>query len=512
MVPNFTRSKTNHTLVNTDNGATIAGFAATGDVASGGRKTVFVCDELAKFPRGPDKEAMDSTQHVTNSRVIISTPKGPDGAYFEAMHADTNMEKVILDWTVNPTRNVGCYRVLIEKDNSRRVELDDEEYWLEVVRRNGKRWAERSNLEDFAKEIVNNETDNPFGYPFMIETPYTKHGKKRSPWYDRECKRVGATPQGIAQELDRDYGGSTSRFYDSNMLHRVKEGCTPPVSRCELAFGDDVQSHVELKKPVIVIQATGRVELWFEPDIYHRAPQNHTFFVGVDVAAGTGGVQTSNSVIQAIDATLRKQVLQFASPSTSPYKLADLAVAICYWLSGPKGSAILAWEANGLGSQFTDRVLELGYSRIYYRSTEEQTTKKDTKKIGWWTTIKNKPTLLGELGRAMDSGDLQVCSEEVPKEAMGYVNLLGGKVDHVSAKSEEDPAGAGANHGDRVIGLSLAWWMTRDYIKGRPGAPEEKAEVPHNSFMGRRKRRNEIKKRDDVWVPHSASRQRRVDR
>ena len=45
------RTLTDHALSNHDNGSSIVAYAATGDVASGGKKTVFGFDEVAKFAR-----------------------------------------------------------------------------------------------------------------------------------------------------------------------------------------------------------------------------------------------------------------------------------------------------------------------------------------------------------------------------------------------------------------------------------------------------------------------------
>ena len=76
MVPNFDRRVNKHILRNNSNGNTIVGYSATGDVASGGRKTAFLMDEMSKFPRNSDYAAMSSTQYVTDCRYVVSTFKG----------------------------------------------------------------------------------------------------------------------------------------------------------------------------------------------------------------------------------------------------------------------------------------------------------------------------------------------------------------------------------------------------------------------------------------------------
>ena len=107
----YTRNLSRHILKNLRNGSQVVGYTATGDVTTGGRKYWIMFDELAKFPRPADTHAMASTQHVTESRALISTPKGAEGEYYRIMHAPSNMVKLILDWKQNETRNRGLYKL-----------------------------------------------------------------------------------------------------------------------------------------------------------------------------------------------------------------------------------------------------------------------------------------------------------------------------------------------------------------------------------------------------------------
>ena len=110
----YRRNIQDHTLVNLRNSARIAAYAATGDVARGGRSKWFLMDELASWRRGEDRRALTSVQHVTDCRLIVSTPEGAEGAYYDVMHQPSNMVKVVLDWKDNPWKNRGLYRY--EKD------------------------------------------------------------------------------------------------------------------------------------------------------------------------------------------------------------------------------------------------------------------------------------------------------------------------------------------------------------------------------------------------------------
>lgn len=85
MMPSaFTSNK--FTLLNEDNGCGILGYAATGDVMRGDRKTAVLLDEFAAFPQGSDYDALSSVQFVTNCVILMSTPdpkKGASGAFYD---------------------------------------------------------------------------------------------------------------------------------------------------------------------------------------------------------------------------------------------------------------------------------------------------------------------------------------------------------------------------------------------------------------------------------------------
>lgn len=507
----YKRNLKDHTFLNLTNGATLAGFAATGYAMSGGRKTVVIMDELGKFPRGFDQDVMDSTQYVTDCRWIIGTPTGPEGAYFDAMTGLNNLCKLVMDWTQNPTRNVGAYKVQIHSDNSRHVELVDYAFWMREAASNGHYFATRAEAAQAAASIKDSTTDNPFGYPFMLTGPYVKHDRLRSPWYDNQCQRPNSTPQSVAQELDRDYGGSTSRFFDVNMLIRLQNLCGPPLVRGELVLPDRPESHDELARCKFKAMYGGRLRLWFKPDVHGRVPQGRRYVVGCDISAGGGGVKTSNSALEVVDLTIGRQVAEFICPQLAPDELADVAVALAYWFNCDGSPAILIWEANGPnGSQFGQRITALGFTNIYYRGSTEEFTEKESRKMGWWSTNKTKPAMLGEWARALSSAQLEVNSYECLEEAKFYVNLPGGRVEHLGQSREKDPSGSGERHGDSVIALALAWWVAKDYLQSELAAAPVESLIPVNCVLGRRQENRRQRSEHEKWVPPSQARYQKL--
>lgn len=448
MVPPTDRNQTRHILKNKANGATIVGYSATGDVASGGRKTAFLMDELAKFPPGQDEAAMASTQHVTDSRLVISTPKGPENEYAKLMHKDSTMVKIILDWKDNPTKNRGLFRVV----NGDPVPIDS----------------------------VNNPLPDEYvaGWPEMrrrlLLRGYTLDGTLRSPWYDLQCMRPAASPKSIAQELDRDYGGSMSRFFNAANIDRLLIG-DEATARLPRYVGD-LAFDLENYQPRWIANGNGHLRIWCPLDAADRPPGDCSYIVSGDVAMGTGGDNSSNSVLSVVVRETGVKVAEFASPNTSPESLANYAVALCRFFRGKDEEAFLIWEANGPGGQFRVRIVETGFRNFYVRTVLEEVSKSKTKKLGWWSSKKSKQELLGAYNYALMQGEFINPSAEALSECKQYQNGKGGAVTHVAADAAVDPSGAGENHGDRVIADALGHWAR---VETGAVAAQQKREIEH---------------------------------
>lgn len=416
----YKRDRSRHSLKNMRNGSTITGYAATGNVASGGRKKWFLMDELAKFPRGPDEDAMASTQHVTKCRLVVSTPKGADGAYYKLMHEPSNRVALRLHWSMNQTRNRGLYKLV----NGRAV----------------------------AEDPINNPLPESYqkmdsSVLEMLDRLRTKgfklEGVLRSPWYDWECDRSGATPQNIAQELDIDYGGSAFRIFGADCLAKVERTVTEPAIRGMLTFDRE-----KITDPTFDLVDNGPFLLWMPLDSLRRPPRSD-FVLACDVCAGTGGSFSSNSTAIGIDTRTGEQVLEFAANTIAPADFADLSIAICKWLYG----AFLAWEHNGPGSAFTKRVIERDYQNVYYR-TSQSTRKRDRgMKIGWWTSAETKEVMFETIRVGINTGALVVRSKLLLKELGQYIRKDQKIFNALTVNAADDSKGA--THGDRVIGLGV---------------------------------------------------------
>ena len=415
----YSRNVSKHILKNNRNGSQIVGYSATGDVTTGGRKGWILFDELAKFPRPQDSEAMASTQHVTESRILISTPKGAEGEYYKLMHTPSNMVKLVLDWKDNQSRNKGLYKLVQGKpvahnpDNPLLPGYDP---------------PDQNTLDLYSR---------------LRQKGFKLENKLRSPWYDRQCDRPGATPQSIAQELDRDYGGSVHRIMGPTFFKKVKDSVLP--------FRYEGAITVSRAKNELSFQEVkdGPLKIWCNLDHSNRPPLR-PYAIAADISSGLGGSHTSNSVIQVIDLITMTQVMEYATNIVEPSEFGEQAVAIAKWFH----DAYLAWEIN-YGGGFTKRVKELGYPNLYMRTIWGKRGKRKTQDIGWHTNQASKEAGFADLIRKVEIGEIKIRSDALRQECGEYV-LLAGKIEHLTATKNPSDATKGAAHGDRVMAMVVA--------------------------------------------------------
>jgi hypothetical protein len=388
--------------------------------------TYWIVDELSKFRPGADREAMTSIQPTTHSRLLIGTPYGAQGSYYDVMHEPSAMIKLVLDWKDNPVRNRGLYHFV----NGLPVAVDP----------------------------VNNPLpphyDPPNQATLDLFSRLRRKGYRiekglRSPWYDHECDRADATPYTIAQELDRDYGGSLYKIFTDEFFQQARTSVCRPYCQVDVDFD-------EQQNPTVTRDASGSLLLWMTLDTHNRPPK-HPYVLGVDVSTGLGGSFTSNSVISIIDALTMEQAGELASNTIEPADLADLTVAICKWL----GDAYLAWEKNGPGNAFSMRVKQLRYPNIYYRTKIFEQKRRKTKEAGWWTDDRTKEVLFSEMKRVISTGEVQARSDAMVKECHQYIRV-GRQILCTEDTRGRDEGDTGEAHGDRVVAFGVAVQALRD--------------------------------------------------
>jgi hypothetical protein len=404
------RSKGDHTLVNPVNHVTFKGFACTQNVATGGRYTAFMMDELAKWKRPQDSIAMTSTQFVTESRIIVSTPFGNEGAYYDAIHkADTSLLKLTMHWTYNPIRRLGLYRWDTNKDKL--VQLD-------------------------------------LGFKYPENYPFVRDGKTRSAWYDKECKKANATPRTIAQDLDLNFEQSVELFFEPLAMDLARKTVKGPVHTGRFScdnYGGEA---------VFAADPRGNVRLWSKLNNGKLPPSKYV--IGVDIAQGTGTDFSSNSVIQVVNMVTGDQVLEWVDNATRPDDCAVIAVSIAKWLQGSGGSQpFLIWECGGPGGEFGRQVDLMGWTN-YYNRPDIKKFKRNKLSENRSGFRGSKADALSPLQVAIKLRKVAIYSQELVDELTEYRFIPGGKVEHFKAVVSEDESSKGQNHGDRAMAMAMA--------------------------------------------------------
>lgn len=461
------RSHTKHSLYNPENGATIVGYSATGDVARGGRKSVFAMDELAAFKPGEDYEAINATTHVTRCRWLVSTFKGDSGAYYDAAKEDGNAKVIVLDWKDNPTENRGLYRV--EKGLIIPLEGSFCERDHEHIKRQHKQLRRRG---------------------YVIE------GKIRNIWYNAQCLRPASTPRGIAQELDRDPRGSVAKVFSTEILKDSLARYTePPLQRGRFVFDTETASPMQ---PYIVESEFGELSLWVKLDARGLPPYGR-YIVGEDIGGGGGGSYTANSVASVLNRDTGEQVAEWASNTTEPSRFAYVSVALCKWFY----NALLIPEANFDGGFFKAIEDGPGYFNMWMRETEIAGYKELTKKSGFWMKDDNTKLALFEMMQfMMASGAYVPRSAAMIKECSEY-EWKNGKIIHVGSTRTDDEGAKGKAHSDRVIAASLSVYAMNEVGGGSDDLIEEddRQEVPAGSMAERLREHDEREgATGDPWV------------
>ena len=419
-------------LENTDTESSIDGESTTGDAGRGGRFTLALLDEFAFVD--DDYNVLKATADSTPTRLFVSTPNGQN-AFHEVVHKRAKRVQWLY-WWLHPEKAKGLYT-----STNGRLEIIDKDYKF------------------------------PANYQFLLDA------KKRSVWYDKECERR-ISSQEIAQELDIDFIGSGASYFDLTQIDSVmRQYAHNPFLVGEL----DVDSYAA--KPNGFIEGkVGRLQLWAHPDAQGNMHTDRAYYIGCDISSGTGA---SNSVAVVADGKTGEKVAELVTPNLRPDEFAVYCVGLARWFAGNTGGALLGWESAGPGRPFGDRVIEMGYRRIYWQKDERKVSEQRPSDIpGWTPTRESKNSLLSAYRSAILKGEFVERSKNTLEECKAYIYTANGGVEHKACSQTDDPSGSKTNHGDRVIASALCNWIMRQ-IKG--GVRKEEKIVPVGSLAWRMK-------------------------
>lgn len=425
-------------------GSYINGQASTGKAGVGGRATMMLIDEFSQI--GEDYEVLHRTSDTTGCRVFSGTHLGVGTAFFE-LSQRVDMRKLVMHWTQHPDKVKGLYRY------------------------------------DFATKRAKPQDPHfvyPADFPFVLDgTPAGgPFPGLRSPWYDAQCRRKGSS-RAVAMDLDIDPKGSVSQVFDPVTISDLKAAYAR-----DPYWEGELRHDAETGRPVALLpSARGTVRLWCQLDHEGRPPKSR-YAAGADVALGTGA---TCSCFSLVDGRKGEKVLEVSTPFLGPEAFAALCVALCRFFKDEDGTTTaFAWEAAGPGLKFGQKVWELGYREVYFKTDEFGTDKKVSDKPGWHPLPNNKRVLLQDYALALSSRRMVNRSWSALDECLAFKYGPRGEVVHPKEEATHDPTGARVNHADMAIADALAWKMAMPM--GQAKAREEESRPPVGSMAWRRAR------------------------
>ena len=453
MLPDgYRRNLTEHTIA-LPNGSLFSGYAATGDVARGGRSTCFAFDEPGseEFVQGnKDYKILSSVSHVTNCVLLVSTFGLDSGVFYESATDPDNERVCTLDWKDNPEHSKNAY-----------------------VFREGTAEAIRSHEAAPVREYIASHSRE---LRSIERRGHKMEGKFRSPWYDAHCLLPGGTTRFIARELDMDPRGAVGKLFEADLLDLVKaRDVRRPIWQGKPVFDSET---LELKG--LLSRNDGPLKLWFKPGI-DDMPGLGPFSVGCDIAMGSDGAYSSNSCASIIDDRTGEQVGEYTVRGMQSIVFARNVIGLCIWLR----NANLGWEDSGVSGPFAKEVMEVRcYGNVYFREVAEIGSRKKTRKAGWANRKdEDKADLFEKMALAMEMGQYTVRSEDLIREC-GEYEWEKGKIIHRPTKNREANEKA---HGDRCIAAGVSWLVySEENDLDSVDSSEETGETPaYGSFLWR---------------------------
>lgn len=451
------RKLSSDVITNEETKSTITGSAAVPAAFRSGRKKFVMQDEMHFFPPAHEYTVQDSLRGVTHCRIMISTvnpTRGQGGAFFDACNdALAQFESIDIDWKDDAEKAAGLYT-----SEAGRVRILDAKYKFDP------------------------------DYDFICD------GKTRSPYYDYECRRVGATPNSIAAELDKSFGGAAAKFFDTHVIAEAVKDIQSPTNVCRFLLESKGEWVPQAK-----IDPAGDFLLWIpvqpDEDGTFAVPRDKHYSIGVDISAGTAGSQSSYSAFEVIDIETGEQIGEWRGNTIKPDLLANFSVAVAKFFN----NAVLCPEVTGtVGQLYLTQLLQLDYSNLYLRPSSEESVE-----IKWTIRVGVKNTdggerILGELQRAMRAKEFTPRSQQLVKELERYY-YADGKLKHplVGKGRENAPE---RSHGDCAIACACAWQACRDLPIARPEEAAEKAKPDTWLYSWQQHKRSERKARG-WWNP-----------
>ena len=489
-------SKTHMFLQNLENGSAYTGESTSMGFGKGSRATVIAVDELAAVEPKIAQAIIENIADVATCCIFNSTQGDWGESHpYAKMLKDGDTEIIVLDWTDNPTKNVGLYK----SEREGEVTLYDLDYYkkeypdlvLPKLRfiNAGPKAKNPAKVETLT--LKKKSTPEEFHSLFVWDGGVSNFNCFRSRWYDAEEKRPQRTKRGMAQNVLRIPAGSSELFFSFALTERLRDRVRKARYYGDVNYTigyDGCINHSEL------VYGSHHSALQWWGELHNGRPlQGHNYVIGCDLSKGTG---TSNSVAAFIDVNTNELVGLYVTAYLSISDFAERVVALGEWVGGNE-QPLIGWEENG-APEFQTRLDELGWYNLYVKQNRLNKAIKSANKYGWRSTKGTSGTkveVLNKLDAALHEGlrdkpryrPLVIYDEQTINELGSYV-WFEGKVDIGPAAAQTESSGAKAAHGDRVIALAVSNDAVEQQIAG--DEQEERYFSP-NSWLARKQAKEE---------------------
>ena len=255
--------------------------------------------------------------------------------------------------------------------------------------------------------------ENEFNF---IKLMWDVHPERDDSWFNNETKNM--SKKQIAQELMCDFAASGDTFLNNDQLEKLAMHIRNPIEK----WGPESCA-------------------W----VWKYALSEHKYIIAADVARGDA---SDYSAFQCIDITETEQVCEFKG------KVPPDQFAVLLAEAGKRyNNALICVENNTYGYATIMKLVEIGYSNLYFKSEKDKFN----------TLYGNKTPEISKIGfqtNAVSRGQILTKLEEVVR--LGSVNFYSGRLfDEFKTfvwKGNKAQAQKGKND-DLVISTAIATWL-----------------------------------------------------
>jgi hypothetical protein len=273
-----------------------------------------------------------------------------------------------------------------------------------------------------------------------VNLRWQMHPERDRVWYDEMAKALG--PRRTAQEIDGDFLTSGNNVFDLIDIRAIEESLneyTPIDWRHDDLFKD-------LQKDIRPMGEHLRIFNYPDP--------RKKYAIGADVATGRA---RDYSAFTLFDQSGEEQATFKMKLPTNEYKNLLGKIGMIF------NQALIAPESNDIGLAITSGLQEMSYPNLYYSTQlvrEKGEKKPKEQKIpGWYTTLKNRPTMISELEEDIRLNNVLIKDPDFVQEAYTFIyddrNRAVAQGKGGASSGDEDPLAEDGYTDDTIFGKAI---------------------------------------------------------